>query len=80
MRAILDSGLRIPEDIAVVGCGNLLYSDFLRIPLSSIDQDSVAIGEGAGKLALARVESRKPLRAESVVASPKLVVRASSLR
>ena len=80
MRAILDSGLRIPEDIAVVGCGNLLYSDFLRIPLSSIDQDSIGIGEGAAKLALARVESRKSLKPESIVARPKLVVRASSLR
>jgi Carboxypeptidase regulatory-like domain/Periplasmic binding protein-like domain len=80
MRAIFDSGLRIPEDIAVGGGGNLLYSDFLRIPLSSIDQDSAAIGEGAGNPALARVESRKPLRPESIVASPKLIVRASSLR
>ena len=34
MRAILDAGLRVPEDIAVVGCGNLSYSDFFacRLP------------------------------------------------
>jgi LacI family transcriptional regulator len=44
MRAIPDTGLHIPEDIAVVGCGNLSYSDFLRTPLSSVDQGSEGIG------------------------------------
>jgi hypothetical protein len=37
MRAILEAGLKIPEDIAVVGCGNLFYADLLRVPLTSID-------------------------------------------
>ena len=45
MRAILDAGLRVPEDIAVVGCGNLSYSDFLRVPLTSVDQNSKMILE-----------------------------------
>jgi LacI family transcriptional regulator len=40
MRAILDAGLRIPQDIAIVGCGDFAYDDLLRIPLTSIDQDS----------------------------------------
>jgi len=80
MRAILDRGLRIPDDVAVIGCGNLSYSAFLRIPLSTIDQDSAAIGLRAGNLALALIESRKLRRPESLVTAPKLVTRASSLR
>jgi LacI family transcriptional regulator len=52
MRAILDAGLRVPEDIAVVGCGNVLYSDFLRVPLTSIDQGSHVIGKRAAASAL----------------------------
>ena len=47
MRAILEAGLKIPQDIAVVGCGNLHYDDFLLVPLTSIDQDSSGIGETA---------------------------------
>jgi LacI family transcriptional regulator len=27
MRAIVDAGLRIPQDIAVMGCGSFSYSD-----------------------------------------------------
>jgi LacI family transcriptional regulator len=80
MRAILEAGLRIPEDIAVVGCGNLLYSDFLRVPLTTIDQDSQQIGERAAALALQLAANRKAARPKAVVISPRLVVRASSLR
>jgi LacI family transcriptional regulator len=80
MRAILDAGLRIPEDVAVVGCGNVLYSDFLRVPLTSIDQDSSAIGSHAAAMALSLVEARTPARPRIELVSPRLVVRASSLR
>ena len=47
MKAILDAGLKIPEDIAIMGCGNVKYSDCLRVPLTTIDQDCEAIGERA---------------------------------
>jgi LacI family transcriptional regulator len=80
MRAILDAGLRIPEDIAVVGCGNVLYSDFLRVPLTSVDQDSSAIGRLAADMALALVAAKTPPRSKTQLIDPKLVVRASSLR
>ncbi len=80
MRAILDAGLRIPEDIAVVGCGNLLYSDFLRVPLTSIDQNSQSIGELAARLALGLMHAKGPVRPTTELVTPTLVVRASSDR
>lgn len=80
MRAILDAGLRIPEDIAVVGCGNVLYSDFLRVPLTSIDQDSSAIGKHAAELALSLVGAKGPVLPKTELVTPRLIVRASTLR
>ena len=80
MRAILDAGLQIPEDIAVVGCGNVLYSDFLRVPLTSIDQDSSAIGKYAAELALSLVSAKGIVRPRTHLVNPSLIVRASSLR
>jgi LacI family transcriptional regulator len=80
MRAILDAGLRIPEDIAVVGCGNLSYSDFLRVPLSSVDQGSEEIGRQAAQLAVELITQKiytPPIRK---LTHPELVVRASSRR
>jgi len=80
MRAIIDAGLRIPEDVAVVGCGNLSYSDFLRVPLTSVDQNSSEIGKLSAELALALVASKTASRPKVELTPPKLVVRASSMR
>ncbi len=80
MRAIIEAGLRIPEDIAVVGCGNLSYSDFLRVPLSSVDQGSKSIGEVAAALALQLANKKEQTRPKNELIPPHLVVRASSSR
>lgn len=80
MRAILDSGLSIPGDVAVVGCGNLLYSDFLRIPLSTVDQDSGGLGEQTAALTLAAIEHKNGGPPKTVLVEPRIVARASSLR
>jgi LacI family transcriptional regulator len=80
MKAILDAGLKIPEDIAIVGCGNVMYSDCLRVPLTTIDQDCEAIGERAARLALDLLESKTPPRPETFLFEPRLIVRDSTRR
>ncbi len=78
MNFVLDQGLRIPEDIALIGCGDLHYDDTLRVPLSSINQRSRLIGEEAARVTLAILKSKKPLPVERIVLRPELVVRAST--
>ena len=80
MESILDKGLRIPEDIAVIGCGNLHYDASLRVPLSSIDQQSHLIGKHAGEVLLEIFKSKKPLPARTIILEPALVARASTRR
>jgi LacI family transcriptional regulator len=80
MNCALDEGLGIPDDIAVIGCGNLHYDDSLRIPLSSIDQHSRRIGEEAARIALGILTSKVPPKPESVVLQPELIVRGSTRR
>ena len=80
MRAILEAGLRIPQDIAIIGAGNVKYASDLRVPLSSIDQDSEVLGERAARLAFSLMESKKPPPPKQILLAPKLVARASSLR
>ncbi len=80
MRAILDAGLRIPEDIAIVGCGNLSYSDFLRVPLSSVDHDSVMIGKQSAALALQLAHNKTAAKPEHEIVPARIIVRASSSR
>ncbi|WP_420238971.1 LacI family DNA-binding transcriptional regulator [Telmatobacter bradus] len=80
MRAILEAGLKIPDDIAVVGCGNLLYSDFLRVPLTSVDQDNVQIGQLAARMTLDLLTEDSMHRPRVERVKPRLIVRASSQR
>jgi len=80
MRAISESGLRVPEDIAVVGAGNVHYSDFLAVPLTTVDQGTSEIGKRAANLLLERIAAKRSLRPRKVLIVPKLVVRKSTSR
>lgn len=80
MNYALDQGLRIPEDIAVIGCGNLHYDDSLRVSLSSINQHSRLIGEEAARITLGILESKVAPMPIAVVLQPELVIRASTAR
>jgi LacI family transcriptional regulator len=80
MNYALDRGIRIPEDVAVIGCGNLHYDDSLSVPLSSIDQHSRQIGEEAARIALGILNSKVPPRPQTIVLQPELVVRRSTQR
>ena len=80
MAAILEAGLRIPEDVCIIGAGNVRYASALRVPLSSIDQDSGLLGSRAAELALSLLGKDTVPRPKEIVLGPKLIVRASSLR
>jgi LacI family transcriptional regulator len=78
MNAILGAGLRIPEDIALIGAGNMWYAESLRVPLSSVDISFKALGTEAGELALLMTGTKKPKRMKTILVPAKLVIRASS--
>jgi LacI family transcriptional regulator len=80
MRAISEAGLKVPEDIAVVGAGNVHYSDFLAVPLTTVDQKTFEIGKRAANLLLERIASKSALRPRKVLIVPKLVIRQSTKR
>ena len=80
LEAIFEAGLRIPQDIAVIGCGNLHYDSSLRVPLSSVDQNSQAIGERCAEILLGILKSKKRPPLRTIILEPSLAVRASSLK
>jgi LacI family transcriptional regulator len=80
MRAISEAGLKVPEDIAVVGAGNVHYSDFLAVPLTTVDQGTFEIGQRAANLLLERIAAKRSVRPRKVLIVPRLVVRQSTQR
>lgn len=85
MQAIKKAGLKIPEDVAVVGFSNWLYSAMIDPPLSSVDQPGFLMGQEAAKLLIRQIELAEKddeveIVPETKVLQTKLVIRESSLR
>jgi LacI family transcriptional regulator len=81
MAAILEAGLRVPEDIAIVGCGNAFYNSLMRVPLTSVDQNAAGLGSEAAELSIRAIKQRlhkQDYVPASVLLKPTLVVREST--
>jgi len=76
----LEAGVRVPDDIAFVGVANMRYSDWLTVPLTTIDQRTSAIGMQTARQLLECITAEKGRPLQTVLVKPELVVRASSLR
>ncbi|GHE38903.1 LacI family transcriptional regulator [Streptomyces griseoaurantiacus] len=78
MRVLHERGLRVPEDVAVVGFDDVIEGRFGAVTLTSISPDKEAIGRLAVESVLARLngDTRPPLR---VSADYRLVERESTL-
>ena len=80
IKAIREAGLRVPQDIAVVGAGNVHYSDLLAVPLTTVDQGTRQMGTHAAEILLERIGQTRSLRPRKILIPPKLVERESSRR
>jgi DNA-binding LacI/PurR family transcriptional regulator len=62
MKAVWDAGLRIPEDIAIVGAGNIIHGDMLRVPLTTVTWSRHEMGTRAAELLLQQLaDPARPL-------------------
>jgi LacI family transcriptional regulator len=79
IKAILSAGLRVPQDIAVIGCGNLRLATYLEVPLSSIDQDTTQLGEQAARLTASLLSGASSPGFREIRVEPKVIARASTV-
>ncbi len=80
IEAVRGAGLKVPNDIAVVGAGNIHYGDQLAVPLTTVDQRTIETGRIAAELLLAQIQSKGRAEPKRILIEPKLVVRESSRR
>jgi len=78
--AVFEAKLSVPDDIAIIGCGNFHYDDLIKVPLSSVDQSTMEMGQRAAKLILSMISGNTSARPRRIVIEPKVVVRESSSR
>lgn len=79
IRTLRENRLRVPEDVAVIGCGNLRLSQYLEVPLSTIDQSTQEQGEEAASLALALITGKRNRGGKHLLVEPKLIARDSTI-
>jgi len=77
MSAITEAGLRIPEDVAIVGGGNIHYGDMLRVPLTTVAWSTSEMGQAAARLLIDLVEGKRGSKEQHVIVEPELIVRES---
>ena len=78
IRALHDSGLRVPQDVSVVGFDDIKEAAFQTPSLTTIRQPLQKMGELAVELLLQRLGSSEAKTPPHVAAEPELVVREST--
>jgi LacI family transcriptional regulator len=77
MKAISEAGLRVPDDVAVVGAGDVWHGDMLRVPLTTVGWSKEELGRRAAELILDQIGPHPEGPFRRVVVAPRLVVRKS---
>jgi len=80
MRAMGEAGLRIPEDVSVIGFDDIMSAAFQRPSLTTIRQPLRAMGTIAARTLLEKIAHPEDKFPEEIVMGPELVVRESSAR
>lgn len=75
IRALSESGIRVPEDVSVVGYDDVEGSEFFLPPLTTVRQDFTALAHASIEVLLGAIEGREVDRAPS---EPTLVARRSA--
>ena len=78
MRGIWDVGLRIPDDLAVVGYDDIEFSSYLEVPLTTVRIPKQRLGQRAAQILLEKIRNGdEPIRHE-IKLDVKLAVRRST--
>ena len=79
LQAVFQAGYKVPQEIGIIGVGNHRYDEYLRVPLSTVDQKRNVIGEKAASLLLALIRQRNNAEHGLILIEPELIIRESSL-
>jgi LacI family transcriptional regulator len=78
LQHLTQRGVRVPDDISIVGYDDIDFAAAAAVPLTSVSQPRLAIGAAAARLVLAESSGGGEHTHEHVQFEPELVVRAST--
>ncbi|MCO5988199.1 substrate-binding domain-containing protein [Actinoallomurus spadix] len=78
LRALAQAGVRVPDDVALIGYDDIEFSSAAAVPLSSIRQPTYQLGKIATELLLEECDDPSGHAHQQIMFQPELVVRESS--
>lgn len=78
IRAIQDAGLKVPEDISVIGFDDIISAGYYKPSLTTVRQPLLEMGKQGAEILLDRIAHPTKVYPEEIVMQPELVVRESS--
>lgn len=77
IRALREHGLRVPEDVSVIGFDDMPLASYFDPPLTTMHQDTFRIGQAAAQLMLEELSEPKAPR-QQISIPAELVLRKST--
>ena len=75
--AILETGLRIPEDMALVGFDDIVPAALKGVEITTVSQKKYEMGSLATKVLIDKIENGVPTRVHQTILEPELIIRSS---
>ncbi len=83
MQALLRRGMKVPEDVGIVGFSNEAFTEQVTPSISTVDQFSEMMGSAAAKILLENLDAvrrNQTMIGQKRIIEPKLIIRESSVR
>jgi len=74
-QAIVEQGVKIPEEVALIGFNDIEFTSMKGIELTTVGQKKYEMGALAVKTLLERVEGAKRGPPEEIILEPELIIR-----
>ena len=77
MNYLYKSGLKVPEDVSVLGYDNVSYAESALVPLTTVSQTPYQLGFTMGSQMIAEIEAKPGHIHQHVIFQPQIIERAS---
>jgi LacI family transcriptional regulator len=78
LRELIHLGVRVPQDMSLIGYDDISFARSLVVPLSSISQPAYELGFTAAELLISECENSESHIHQEVIFEPKIVARSST--
>lgn len=79
MKAIIENGMNIPDDISLIGYDNLEFTSILKVPLTTVMQPKYKLGQKSAEILFDFI-SGKNTKPQCITITPNLIIRDSCMK